>query len=597
MATYKTPDVYVEEIPVFPPSVAEVATAIPAFVGHTQQAVFNGQDLSGKAVRITSLMEYHQRFGMSAPYCLEKIQLSDSHTVDKIMRKCCYHLYDSLRLFFQNGGSTCYIVSVGNFDAKTPTGKIEMAKLIDGLDVLSKVDEVTLLLFPDAVNLSGKGLYALQQAALKQCNELQDRFVIMDLYESSIDDDSQFDWMSGVQEFRDRIGINYLKYGAAYTPHIVASIDRKVGYDHIANRLFDNDGKEVSLKSLPHDPKVAEILNNLNQASGDAAKLSNYRDESTIANFLSARFKGQSVKTIEEGFEILKSDFTDKLKKIEGADQPPKETAAPDAPDKKKKAAPPAKPGSDQEVRDSQEQLIKYLFEILLMVVAPWGEKDRKRSILSPIMYQHVRDKMTEFLSSIDKETVEKYFNNWNEDKVKKMLATIREENHLSPSDFENDVIGIFEGVDGKNVEVDVLTDQATVLGEFVNKLTQCISNIQKAARINKDNLETSLLENFPVYKDIVNKLKHSLSTIPPSGAVAGVYSAVDNDRGVWKAPANVSLNSVLGLTQSIDNKEQENLNVDVTSGKSINAIRPFTGKGLLVWGARTLAGNDNEWR
>ena len=40
-----------------------------------------------------------------------------------------------------------------------------------------------------------------------------------------------------------------------------------------------------------------------------------------------------------------------------------------------------------------------------------------------------------------------------------------------------------------------------------------------------------------------------------------------------------------------------ENLNVDPTAGKSINAIRAFTGKGTLVWGARTLAGNDNEWR
>ena len=42
---------------------------------------------------------------------------------------------------------------------------------------------------------------------------------------------------------------------------------------------------------------------------------------------------------------------------------------------------------------------------------------------------------------------------------------------------------------------------------------------------------------------------------------------------------------------------EQEGLNVDATSGKSINAIRHFSGKGTLVWGARTLAGNDNEWR
>ena len=45
------------------------------------------------------------------------------------------------------------------------------------------------------------------------------------------------------------------------------------------------------------------------------------------------------------------------------------------------------------------------------------------------------------------------------------------------------------------------------------------------------------------------------------------------------------------------DDNDQQDLNVDTNSGKSINAIRAFTGKGTLVWGARTLMGNDNEWR
>lgn len=45
-----------------------------------------------------------------------------------------------------------------------------------------------------------------------------------------------------------------------------------------------------------------------------------------------------------------------------------------------------------------------------------------------------------------------------------------------------------------------------------------------------------------------------------------------------------------------IDDADQEDMNVTST-GKSVNAIRAFSGKGVLVWGARTLAGNDNEWR
>lgn len=84
---------------------------------------------------------------------------------------------------------------------------------------------------------------------------------------------------------------------------------------------------------------------------------------------------------------------------------------------------------------------------------------------------------------------------------------------------------------------------------------------------------------------------------LPPCSTVVGCYALVDSTRGVWKAPANISLNMVSGLTKQINEQDQASLNVDTTAGKSINVIRAFTGKGILIWGARTLAGNDNEWR
>jgi phage tail sheath protein FI len=84
---------------------------------------------------------------------------------------------------------------------------------------------------------------------------------------------------------------------------------------------------------------------------------------------------------------------------------------------------------------------------------------------------------------------------------------------------------------------------------------------------------------------------------LPPGGAVAGVYARVDRERGVWKAPASVSLRGVVGPSHPLTDAGQERWNVDPVAGKSINALRRFPGKGTLVWGARTLAGNDNEWR
>lgn len=99
------------------------------------------------------------------------------------------------------------------------------------------------------------------------------------------------------------------------------------------------------------------------------------------------------------------------------------------------------------------------------------------------------------------------------------------------------------------------------------------------------------------LYNRIKDALARERVVLPPSAAMAGIYASVDRDRGVWKAPANVSLNGVIGPITRMTDDDQENLNVDPTAGKSINALRDFTGRGTMVWGARTLAGNDNEWR
>lgn len=109
--------------------------------------------------------------------------------------------------------------------------------------------------------------------------------------------------------------------------------------------------------------------------------------------------------------------------------------------------------------------------------------------------------------------------------------------------------------------------------------------------------LESIKTSNTANYNRIKTALSSQRMTLPPSGSIAGIYARVDRDRGVWKAPANVAVSGVISPSVKITNEQQGNLNVDPTAGKSINAIRSFTGRGTLVWGARTLAGNDNEWR
>ncbi|MES2741979.1 MAG: phage tail sheath subtilisin-like domain-containing protein [Pseudomonadota bacterium] len=83
----------------------------------------------------------------------------------------------------------------------------------------------------------------------------------------------------------------------------------------------------------------------------------------------------------------------------------------------------------------------------------------------------------------------------------------------------------------------------------------------------------------------------------PPCGFVAGLYARTDASRGVWKAPAGTeaSLNGVVGVQNMLTNDENGVLNP-----QAVNCIRTFPVYGTIVWGARTLHGNDergSEWK
>lgn len=111
-----------------------------------------------------------------------------------------------------------------------------------------------------------------------------------------------------------------------------------------------------------------------------------------------------------------------------------------------------------------------------------------------------------------------------------------------------------------------------------------------------RNDLHNALLQNWPTYKLLADKVKTFLNHLPPSAAIAGVYAMVDRTRGVWKAPANVSVNYVNKPAMVITDYEQQDLNMPM-NGKAVNAIRTFPGEGIKVWGARTLDGNSNDWR
>jgi phage tail sheath protein FI len=83
----------------------------------------------------------------------------------------------------------------------------------------------------------------------------------------------------------------------------------------------------------------------------------------------------------------------------------------------------------------------------------------------------------------------------------------------------------------------------------------------------------------------------------PPCGFMAGLYAATDADRGVWKAPAGIdaSLTGALALTTVLTDLENGSLNT-----QAVNCLRNFRVYGNVIWGARTLQGNDqagSQWK
>ena len=133
---------------------------------------------------------------------------------------------------------------------------------------------------------------------------------------------------------------------------------------------------------------------------------------------------------------------------------------------------------------------------------------------------------------------------------------------------------------------------------KMVEKFELVRAEIEKIKNPNADvtSVDQTLKTLCPSYKLILSSIRSELNVMPPSAMIAGVYSLVDNSVGVYKAPANVSLVGVTAPTVNITHEGQEDLNMPI-NGKAVNAIRGFVGKGVLVWGARTLDGNSQDWK
>ncbi|MCW3104357.1 MAG: phage tail sheath family protein [Bacteroidetes bacterium] len=513
MATYKTPGVFIEEISTLGSSIAGVPTAIPGFVGYTEKAIIDGVQWTyptavfaggepAPPVRITSLLEYQQIFGgpLNEKFEVTLTGTVPSPTIISIVPKTIsasnrlssYILFYQVQMFYANGGGTCYIVSVGDYS--NTLGTITSVDLVAGIDKFEQVDEVTLLVAPEAVFLQTIGdrrtVYNRMSA---QCAKMQDRFAIVDTVHNGnstiIGNNTIF---QDATDFRSNdIGADNLKYVGAYYP----ALNTPIVYSFTNDNIAINDIRTIG--ALPYNYRYDTVPNK------------------TLSAILNGSFSSSS------NISILSTLFAGDNFKVNIAISGP-------ANDIIMVAASPPDPNDPNEFDPGATEF---------------------DSVTNLVLAINAHPDLSGFITAVETST-------------------------LAVASFK------------------LTAKQQGAIGNYA-----FAGNPAARYSLPSGNLSGGVPSDKALYNNIISELSKYTLTLYPSAAMAGIYARVDADRGVWKAPANVGFALVNEPSIQITDDDQENLNVDSVSGKSINAIRVFTGRGTLVWGARTLAGNDNEWR
>ncbi len=286
MAQMKTPGVYIVEKNAFPNSVVEVATAVPAFIGHTQYARNGNKDLTGIPFRITSMAEFHSYFGFAPTLQFgiagDEAPAEDAApTIDVLLGngKCAltlpktlYTLYFNLLLFYANGGGPCYIVSVGNYESD-----FDATAFTNALLALKKEQEPTLIVAPEAVNMKEDDCYNVQGAILMHCGyDMKNRFALLDVFNGYKDENGEV-----VKNFRERIGSNNLAFCASYYPWLNTSVvsEKDVTFNNIESASIEALQKLI-LDDLSQRPGITpEAIAELTEKFGKLAEMTDQEKE------------------------------------------------------------------------------------------------------------------------------------------------------------------------------------------------------------------------------------------------------------------------------------------------------------------------------
>ena len=310
LSNIQSPGVYINELNAFPNSVVPIATAVPAFIGYTPQAMYDRKSYTNVAQKITSFAEFQAIYchpDPPAPASLAKqyspeyflVQQQSKPTDPNYMvidghyysilpdPNTIYYLYNSIKMFYDNGGGNAYIVSVGTYGtpSKNPMAlgtqlvnpNVKLDDLVGGLQLLLKEQEPTMYICPEATLLSVADNGILMQNMLQQCAEMQTAIALFDVIGGRNPDPILY--TRDIQTFRDNTGVVGLNYGAVYYPFIGTTIMQTTDIDY--TNLFGGDTKQLALLLNPADnpnPVAAQILANIASPSGTPLTVAQYHN-------------------------------------------------------------------------------------------------------------------------------------------------------------------------------------------------------------------------------------------------------------------------------------------------------------------------------
>ena len=580
----------------------QVDGAIPVFIGYTESRSFVCGLDTMKAIEVHSIVDFEKHFGKGPQFQLESIQLiqhkqstgMDCHDVE-LSEASIFYLYETVKLYFKNGGERCYVISIGEYSE--PFLKEVFYK---GIDCAVAVTEADFICLPDASRLAKlnrvEDFTDVQRYCLNRVNRSKDRIFLLDWHPSS-EVLKTHSLTTGCTDENDE---SDLSYAAAYYPWVVSEECHVVKYDDVCeklkisgkniafNQICEKKAKPIStqLNALirekrlltrsmttleskeinwcSHFSVLVSRLNRLLCSSSSSSQRACVDAMMTVQRFLYSGFfhlfhlwllpKNRSHRQEPTVFSNTSSSNALPSNTLS------QHSYAVHYAEQRKSSK--SKSQSKSKVRWIQGR--KSECEFLSSVILNELREDLNDSL------RRLKQTSHHFLSALqaghagaDVEEIEKQLvssQSWICDKtVIPFWETTREDDinkHINKfRDIQRDIQKHKQrALEDSASPMNLHSFMKSAVADFVtlfNQINLAYCRLRRRLYSAIDALEQQLVEESLLYRTILQRSQQVFATLPPCGGVAGAYRMFDRRHGVWRSPGGIAIQGVKNISET----------------------------------------------